>query len=432
MRHILKKYWLLSQYSKHQVPARCLCTKPAAKDVTHVLGKDYPVDSWTNITPSIIGKLGTNLHTKKHHPLGLIKLQIQNYFYKNYLKRSGNPIFSVYDSISPVVTLEQNYDNLLVPKDHPSRKPSDCYYINSNYLLRAHTTAHQRDLISSGLDSFLIAGDVYRRDTIDSTHYPAFHQIDGVRLFSKHELFPNEEDHSSLHLFENGSETSLKQGEHTLEAALVVANQLKNDLQNLAKSLFGQDIEYRWNEDFFPFTHPSWELEIMYEGKWMEVLGCGVIRQEILQKAGAVDKIGWAFGMGLERLAMKLYNIPDIRLFWSSDQRFLNQFIVDDPSTKITFKPFSKHPEVINDISFWIPSDYEENNFYDLVRSIGGDLIENVELVDKFENKKKGKTSHCYRLRYRHMEKALTQEEVNAVHAKIEHDVQSILGVEVR
>lgn len=156
--------------------------------MTHVLGKDYPVDSWTNITPSIIRKLGTNLHTHKHHPIGLLKLQIQNYFYKNYLKRSGNPIFSVYDSISPIVTIEQNYDNLLVPKDHPSRKPSDSYYINSSYMLRAHTTAHQRDLISSGLDSFLIAGDVYRRDTVDSTHYPAFHQIDGVRLFSKHEV----------------------------------------------------------------------------------------------------------------------------------------------------------------------------------------------------------------------------------------------------
>lgn len=171
-----------------QARARCLCNKPATKEVTEVLGKTYPIDNWTNVTPSILSKLGTNLHSQKHHPIGLIRLQIQNFFYKNYVKRSGNPIFSVFDNVSPVVTTEQNYDNLLVPQDHPSRKPSDSYYINSTHMLRAHTTAHQRDLISSGLDSFLIVGDVYRRDTVDVTHYPAFHQLDGVRLFSKHEV----------------------------------------------------------------------------------------------------------------------------------------------------------------------------------------------------------------------------------------------------
>ncbi|XP_053402606.1 phenylalanine--tRNA ligase, mitochondrial-like isoform X2 [Mercenaria mercenaria] len=388
MRNLFKRYRLFSTFHSHWIAARCFCNEPATKDVTCVLGKRYPVDSWTNVSPSIIGKLGTNLHTQKHHPLGLLKLQIQNFFYKTYVKRSGNPIFSVYDNISPVVTLEQNYDHLLVPKDHPSRKWSDSYYINCCYMLRAHTTAHQHDLISSGLDSFLIVGDVYRRDTIDSTHYPAFHQLDGVRLFSKHELFSNVDEIDSLHLFENGLKTDLKQGEHTLEAALVVSNQLKSTLQNLAKSLFG--------------------------------------------KAGAVDKVGWAFGMGLERLAMKLYNISDIRLFWSKDPRFTNQFKVEDPSTQIKFKPLSKHPELKNDISFWIPANYEENNFYDLVRSVGGDLIENVELIDEFENKKSGKTSHCYRLIYRHMERPLTQDEVNLVHQKIATDATSNLGVVIR
>ncbi|XP_053392362.1 phenylalanine--tRNA ligase, mitochondrial-like, partial [Mercenaria mercenaria] len=147
---------------------------------------------------------------------------------------------------------------------------------------------------------------------------------------------------------------------------------------------------------------------------------------------GAVDKVGWAFGMGLERLAMKLYNISDIRLFWSKDPRFTNQFKVEDPSTQIKFKPLSKHPELKNDISFWIPANYEENNFYDLVRSVGGDLIENVELIDEFENKKSGKTSHCYRLIYRHMERPLTQDEVNLVHQKIATDATSNLGVVIR
>lgn len=408
-----------------------MSSKPAAEPVTRVLGHSYEVDSWTNVSSSVLNKIGLNLHTQKHHPIGLIKLQIQNFFYKKYV-HCGNPIFSVYDNLSPVVSLEQNFDSLLVPADHVSRKPSDSYYLNSKYMLRAHTTAHQAELVSSGLDSFLIVGDVFRRDNIDASHYPVFHQLDGVRLFSKHQLFRNVSDMSQLRLFEDGSQTELKQDCHTLESALMVANELKTTLQDLAQYLFGKGIEYRWIEEYFPFTHPSWELEIMYQGKWIEVLGCGVIRQEILNKAGAVDKVGWAFGMGLERLAMRLYDIPDIRLFWSKDPRFISQFKTEDPGAKITFRPISKHPPAINDMSFWIPDSFEENNFYDLVRSVGGDLVENVELIDVFENKKKQRTSHCYRLTYRHLEKVLTKEEVNEVHDRISNEATETLGIELR
>lgn len=91
-------------------------------------------------------------------------------------------------------------------------------------------------------------------------------------------------------------------------------------------------------EQYFPFTHPSWELEVLYGDKWLEILGCGIMRQEILQRSGVVDRIGWAFGLGLERLAMCLYDIPDIRLFWSNDTGFLNQFKVNDPDTPIKYK----------------------------------------------------------------------------------------------
>ncbi|KAM4824432.1 phenylalanine--tRNA ligase, mitochondrial-like [Urocitellus parryii] len=105
--------------------------------------------------------------------------------------------------------------------------------------------------------------------------------------------------------------------------------------------------------------------------------------------AGAQDRIGWAFGLGLERLAMILYDIPDIRLFWSEDERFLKQFRISDINQKVKFQPLSKYPAVINDISFWLPSEnYTENDFYDLVRTIGGDLVEKVDLIDKFEHPK--------------------------------------------
>jgi phenylalanyl-tRNA synthetase alpha chain len=102
------------------------------------------------------------------------------------VNRKGNPLFAVFDNLNPVVTTQQNFDSLLVPDDHVSRSASDTYYVNSETLLRAHTSAHQADLIRSGLDAFLVVGDVYRRDEIDSSHYPVFHQMEGVRLFTTH------------------------------------------------------------------------------------------------------------------------------------------------------------------------------------------------------------------------------------------------------
>lgn len=77
---------------------------------------------------------------------------------------------------------------MLIPQDHPSRKPSDCYYLNEEYILRGHTSAHQQELISMGLDNFIVIGDVYRRDEIDSSHFPVFHQAEGVKLFTKYQV----------------------------------------------------------------------------------------------------------------------------------------------------------------------------------------------------------------------------------------------------
>lgn len=100
----------------------------------------------------------------------------------------SRPLFSVHDTISPVVSTFQNFDSLLVTRDHVSRRPTDSYYINANTVLRSHTSAHEMDLIKGGLNAFLVTGDVYRRDDIDALHYPAFHQLEGVRLFSREEV----------------------------------------------------------------------------------------------------------------------------------------------------------------------------------------------------------------------------------------------------
>lgn len=415
---------------------RLLSTKASSIDGSkvEVLGREYVSDHMTNVTPHLLSHIGRDLHLQPHHPLRHVAQRVTQYMYGQYLSPRGNPLFSVHSQLHPVVSTHQNFDSLLIPKDHVSRKKSDNFYINEGHLLRAHTSAHQSDLISMGFDNFLVIGDVYRRDEIDASHYPVFHQLEGVRLCTLNELYGTHQNMDEYHLFENGERTKEHQGVHSAEAARRMEADLKSCLMGLATTLFGQEAEVRWVDAYFPFTHPSWELEVQLNGEWVEVLGCGIMEQEILVNAGVENKVGWAFGLGLERWAMKLYQIPDIRLFWSTDSGFLSQFKFDDPATKVTYKHVSIYKQCINDISFWLPKDkqYESTDFYDLVRSVGGTLVEQVNLVDSFTHPKKGLTSHCYRIVYRHMERMLTQEEVNVVHKRIEQEAASSLGVAVR
>ena len=136
------------------------------------------------------------------------------------------------------------------------------------------------------------------------------------------------------------------------EVKILVERDLKEVLENLAKHIFG-DVEMRWNDDFFPFTDPSFELEVFYNGEWLEVLGSGVILDGVLKNAmrDPTQQVGWAFGLGLERWAMKLFEIEDIRLFWSQDPRFMKQFSAGE-ITK--FKSYSKFPVCYKDIAFWL------------------------------------------------------------------------------
>jgi len=439
--------WLTARVCKHQERklvfkfTRSLASKPP--DITEntvVLNNiTYPRDQMTNVTPKILSHLDRSLHLQKQHPLNLIKQRIVNYMYERYKQNRGMPTFSVHEQIPPVVSLEQNFDSLLVPKNHVSRTKSDSYYVNSSNMLRAHTSAHQSDLIKMGLDNFLVVGDVYRRDEIDATHYPVFHQMEGVRLLGGTEICKMSQNPANdIQMFESSERNNFKQGVHTFDAAKILEVDLKNCLSGLAKHLFGDKIEYRWVDCYFPFTHPSWELEVFYNGDWLEVLGCGVMEQEILVKAGVEDKVGWAFGLGLERLAMVLYSIPDIRLFWSTDTGFLSQFSEAGPDSKIEYKATSKFPQCVNDISFWLPKAEEgddlfsPNDFYDLVRDIGGDLVEQVKLVDEFTHPKKGLNSQSYRIVYRHMSKTLTQDEANVLHKSIEAAASDSLGVTIR
>ncbi|GAB2218168.1 hypothetical protein Droror1_Dr00001386 [Drosera rotundifolia] len=361
------------------------------------LVKDDPTN---NVPDTIFAKLGLQLHRRDEHPLGILKNAIYDYFDTNYSNK-----FEKFDDLCPIVSVKENFDDVLVPPDHVSRSYNDTYYVDSQTVLRCHTSAHQAELLRRGYTHFLVTGDVYRRDSIDSTHYPIFHQMEGLRVFSS-------DDWES-----SGS-----------DATSYAADDLKKCLEGLARHLFGA-VEMRWVDTYFPFTNPSFELEIFFQEKWMEVLGCGVTEQEILNRSGKPDNVAWAFGLGLERLAMVLFDIPDIRLFWSNDERFTSQFAKGQLGIK--FKPFSKYPPCYKDVSFWISDAFTENNLCEVVRGIAGDLVEEVRLIDNFTNKK-GITSQCYRIAYRSMERSLTDEEINELQWKVREQVQSKLNVVLR
>ena len=359
----------------------------------------------TNIPQTIWEKVGRNLHRRQHHPLNIIKCQVENFFKKEYPEAN----FSVFDNLPPKVSVQQNFDELLIPDEHPSRSWNETYYVDENTVLRCHTSAHQCELIKAGHHNFLATGDVYRRDEIDKTHFPVFHQMEGVRLFDKEQLskFSTETDKVQF-----------------------IEEDLKSTLEKLTLTLFG-DTEMRWVDAYFPFTDPSFELEIKFRGEWMETLGSGVVQQAILENCGKSDLQGWAFGIGLERLAMSLFQIPDIRLFWTEDDRFHRQFKTSDYSS-IIFQPYSKYPPVQRDVSFWIPAEFHENVFHELVRDVAGDLVEESKLVDNFYNPKLEQTSHCYRITYRSMDRSLTNAEVDGVHNKLREKVVSELKASLR
>ncbi|KAF5315546.1 hypothetical protein D9611_004698 [Ephemerocybe angulata] len=404
-----------------------------------ILGNKYPVDEVTNVTPSILSKVPLRLHTKPGHPLCTLRGLIEEHF-------AG---FSHVSSFSPVVSPFKNFDELSFAKDHPGRAVTDSYYVNKDMMLRTHTSAHEVEMFRKGEDKWLLTADVYRRDEIDGSHYPVFHQVEGARIFdaTPEGVKAVEEDNERLaqQLAKSNIEiedvphvspTNPVQEGHDPVFAELVAKNLKLSLNGMILKLFGggaskEPLKVRWIEAFFPFTSPSFEVEVFYQGKWLEILGSGVVVKATLDTAGVQNKIGWAFGLGLERIAMVLYSIPDIRLFWTEDERFLSQFKAGEITT---FKPYSKYPACYKDVSFWLPAEtsLHENDFCDLVRDTAGDLVEDVKKVDQFVHPKTKRTSVCYRINYRSMDRSLSNEETNQIQGQVVSELKSRFGVEIR
>lgn len=237
----------------------------------------------------------------------------------------------------------------------------------------------------------------------------------------------------------NQPRTELCQERHNHAATKVVENEMKTKVEDYIKRLLGKNLETKWVDAYFPFTHPSWELEIKTpDGEWLEMLGCGIIEQKILDRCGQSNHIGWALGLGLERLAMLYYTIPDIRLFWTRDTGFLVQFSTLEPFERITYRPISSYPQKIFDISFWLPvseervNEWSPNDVHAIILDIGGEMVEQAHLVDEWKRAKDGRISNCYRIVYRSMERALTNSEVNLIHHKIEKALIDQLHVQIR
>ncbi|KAL2435206.1 Phenylalanine-tRNA ligase, mitochondrial [Exophiala dermatitidis] len=464
----------------------------------NILGNPHVFDQTTNVSDSIIQLVGRNLYSSPDHPIAITRRLIESCFPK--------PTYNHFTVADPVVTTHENFDVLGFPEDHPGRSRTDTYYINSTHLLRTHTSAHQHAAFQSLVNDdaakgYTICADVYRRDSIDKSHFPVFHQMEGARVWhlplsagSRYEAQLQRKDTiekdvqeiPTTRLAVEDQATKFLKGsnptqlEHDAEEVRFVVAHLKRSLEYLVNGVFEASremlppaqrekmgpLQARWIEAYFPFTSPSFELEVLWNGQWLELLGCGVIQQPILNNAGLKNSIGWAWGVGIERIAMLLFGIPDIRLFWSEDKRFLQQF---KRGTITKFEPFSKYPPCYKDIAFWInsspaaaspigaesssssgvaaaaggdatkaspaetqPAAFHENDIMEVVRDVAGNLVEDVQLVDEFVHPRTGRKSLCYRINYRSLERTLTNDEVNDLHNQVAAKMKSQFDIELR
>lgn len=225
-----------------------------------------------------------------------------------------NEICEIFSSIGFSVTegpeIETDYYNfqlLNVPKDHPARDMQDTFYITENFVLRTHTSPMQARVMQNQNPPIrvIVPGKVYRSDD-DASHSPIFHQIEGLAIDKNISL-----------------------------------SDLKGVLEVFASKLFSPDTKIRLRSSYFPFTEPSVEVDVscaICHGKgcnlckhtgWIEILGAGIVNPKVLEMSNIDSSVysGFAFGLGIERIAMIKYQIPNIKMFYENDVKFLNQFV---------------------------------------------------------------------------------------------------------
>jgi phenylalanyl-tRNA synthetase alpha chain len=188
-----------------------------------------------------------------------------------------------------------NFEALNTPADHPARDMQDTFYFHDGRLLRTHTSSVQIRYMENHQPPMRIVapGRVYRRDTVDATHSAVFHQVELLAV----------------------------------DRGLTFTD-LKGTIKEFLRQMFGDELPTVFRASYFPFTEPSAEVDVQWQGKWLEVMGCGMVDPNVLKAVGYDPEIytGFAAGLGVERFAMILHEIDDIRRLYNSDLRFLNQF----------------------------------------------------------------------------------------------------------
>ena len=202
-----------------------------------------------------------------------------------------------------------NFEALNIPRDHPARDMQDTFYLSESALLRTHTSPVQIRTLQAAKGrtplKIVVPGRVYRRDVADASHSPVFHQVEGLAV-DRH----------------------------------ITMADLKGTLELFAREMFGPRSKIRFRPSFFPFTEPSAEADVLCfkcggdgcrfckQSGWLEILGSGMVHPNVLKNVGydPEEVTGWAFGMGVDRVAILKYEIDDIRLFFDNDLRFLHQF----------------------------------------------------------------------------------------------------------
>ncbi len=238
-------------------------------------------DSKDPSTPELIKNIGGL------HPINQMKDSIMNLLTSFGFEIINGP---------EIETEEFNFDMLNIKKSHPARQMHDTFYVNKkSNVLRTHTSPVQiRGMLKRKPPmAFISGGKVYRKDD-DATHLPMFHQVEGIYV---------DKDVNFSHL--------------------------KDLIFKIIKDLFGKEAKIRFRPSYFPFTEPSAEVDILNEdGKWLEILGCGIVNPIVLENCGINSKkySGLAFGLGIERIAMLKFGVNDIRDFYKSNLDFLSQF----------------------------------------------------------------------------------------------------------
>src|SRR3989344_5784898 len=285
--------------------------------------------------------------------------------------------------IGPV---DVSFDLFNFAPNHPARSRSDTYYVDEKNILRTHDTvmwyyylnqpAVQKKIANQEALGVLCYGNVYRKDEIDRRHMNVFHQMGGLYLV------PDRQQR-------------------------LVFDDLKKGLTAITKNLFGPQVNLRFNPDTFPYTNPSLEVEVETDGQWIEILGGGMPRPEVLANFGVRGYNGWAI-----------------------DPRVTRQLILGQK-----YWPVSKYPVISRDISFVVPNTFVPNDYFDLIRDLGGDLVEEMALVDRYEDKAKwgaGRISYTYRIIYRSLDRTLTNTEINDLDQKIRERTASEFSAELR